>query len=374
MTASLPKGFMVSGVSCGIKKDKKLDLALIYSEAPCIAKGMFTTNRIKSDSIKLTKENLKKGSAQAIIINSGNANCFVGKKGLKDARYITSLVAKGLNLDKKDVLIASTGIIGKPLPVKKIEKAIPDLIERLSRNSLRSLSLAIMTTDKKEKFKAIEINIDKKPIRLVAIGKGAGMIQPDLATMLCFILTDALISPLALKRALREAISDSFNSITVDGCMSTNDMVLILANGLAKNRLINLRDKNFLLFSKALKNLCLEIAKDIVRDAEGATKFIKITVKGADSKEKAKKIALSIANSNLFKSAMYGEDKNLGRIVSAIGQSRVDVSEEDIKIRISDLKKDEIDLEVLVGKRKGIATVYTSDLTPEYVKINARYS
>jgi glutamate N-acetyltransferase/amino-acid N-acetyltransferase len=192
--------------------------------------------------------------------------------------------------------------------------------------------------------------------------------------MLCFILTDAFILPSALKRALKDAVYRSFNSITVDGCMSTNDMVLILANGLAKNKCIEQKDKSYLLFSGALKDLCLEIAKDIVRDAEGATKFIKITVKGADSEEKAKRIALSIANSNLFKSAMYGEDRNLGRIVSAIGQSRTNVREEAINIRMSDLKEREINLEVLVGKGKGIATVYTSDLTPEYVKINAKYS
>jgi len=371
---ALPKGFKVSGVSSGIKENKKLDLALIYSEIPCVATAMFTTNRIKSNSIKLTRENLKEGLAQAVIINSGNANCFVGKRGVKDTKYITGLVAKKLKIDERRILISSTGIIGRPLPLKKIERAIPNLIERLSRNSLKDLSLAIMTTDKRPKRKSLKINIGNKIVRIVGSAKGAGMISPNLATMLCFILTDALIAPLALKRALKQAVENSFNSITVDGCMSTNDTVLILANGLARNRLIDFKDKNFFLFSKALQDLCLDLAREIVRDAEGATKFIKITVKGTDSKERAKRIALNIANSNLFKTAIYGEDKNMGRIVAAIGQSKIDVREEDIKINLSSLKKRQIDLEISVGKGNKGATVYTSDLTPEYVKINARYS
>jgi len=370
----LPRGFKVAAVSSGIKREKKLDLGIIYSEVPCNAWGVFTTNKIQSASVKLTRENLKKRKPQALIINSGNANCFVGKKSFRDAEFVTDLVARRLEIDRRSVLIASTGVIGKPLPVKKIEKALPRLIERLDRNSLRDLSLAILTTDKRPKVKSTKINIGNKVIKLVAVGKGAGMISPNLATMLCFVITDAYISSPALKEALNEAIQDSFNSITVDGCMSTNDMVLILANGLAENRLIDLRSKNFFLFSEALKKICLEMAKEIVKDAEGATKFIRITVKGTKSKEEAKKIALAIANSNLFKSAIYGRNRNLGRIVAAIGQSRTDIKEKEIKIVLSPLNKGEINLSVSVGKGEGYAVVYTSDLTPEYVKINARYN
>ncbi len=370
----LPKGFKVSAVSSGIKREKKLDLGIIFSEVPCSAWGVFTTNKIQSASVKLTRENLKKRKPQALIINSGNANCFVGKKGMKDAKFITGLVAERLKIPKESVLISSTGIIGRPLPVKKIERALGDLIENLERESLKDLSLAILTTDKKPKVRGVKIDIDGKSIRLVAVGKGAGMISPNLATMLCFIITDAHISSSALREALNEAIQDSFNSITVDGCMSTNDMVLILANGLAKNELIDLKSKNFSLFSEVLKELCLEIAKEIVRDAEGATKFIRITVRGAKSKEEAKKIALIIANSNLFKSAIYGEDRNIGRIISAIGQSKVNLREEDIKIRLSPLNRRRINLEVWVGEGDKTATIYTSDLSPEYVKINASYN
>lgn len=370
----LPKGFRVSAVSSGIKKEKKLDLGLIYSEVPCNAWGVFTTNKIQSASVKLTRENLKKRPPQALIINSGNANCFVGKKGIEDAKFITGLVAEGLRIPKESVLISSTGIIGRPLPVKKIEKSLGNLMRKLSRDSLGDLSLAILTTDKRPKVKGAKINIDNKVVKLVAVGKGAGMISPNLATMLCFIITDAYISSSALREALREVIRDSFNSITVDGCMSTNDTVLILANGLAENRLIDLKSKNFSLFSGVLKELCLEMAKKIIEDAEGATKFIRITVKGANSKEEAKKIALIIANSNLLKSAIYGEDRNLGRIISAIGQSKVNLREEDIKIKLSSLKKKRINLEVWVGEGDKTATIYTSDLSPEYVKINASYN
>lgn len=367
------KGFRASALPCGLKKNKKLDLALIYSEVPAVSYGVFTKNRFAAYPVRVCKEHLKARRAQAIVVNSGNANCYTGRKGLWAARETTRLTAKLLGLKETEVLVASTGIIGRPLDFKKIKKALPALVSSLDKTKGHSAAQAIMTTDTKPKECIASITIGNKAVTIGAAAKGAGMIAPDMATMLCFIATDAAITPPALTRALQEAVQGSFNMINVDGCMSTNDSVIILANGLAGNTTIALDDNSFFRFKAALKNVCLSLAKMIVADSEGATKFITIKVSGAKNHAQAKKAALAVANSNLFKTAVYGENRNLGRIIAAVGASGIEVKE-NMRIACSSLKKKSVLVKIDLDIGDGSATVYTSDLTPEYVRINAGYS
>lgn len=372
--AILPKGFKANAVASGIKKSAKLDLALLYSDLPAEAACKFTTNKIQAAHIKVDKKHLNNNKGyQAIIINSGNANCFTGQLGLRDAEEITKILAKFMGINKEGVLVASTGIIGRRLPLIKIRKAIPQLVTGLSKRGIDKAKKAIMTTDTLTKEVTTEINIGNRIVTICGIAKGAGMIAPNLATMLAFILTDAKITQGALNKALEISVDNSFNCITVDGCMSTNDTIILLANGKAGNPLID-RGKYFNLFSKALNMICLELAKLIIKDAEGATKFIQINVMQARSLQEAKKIALSIANSNLFKTAMYGQNPNFGRIISSIGTSGVDVREKDLKVKVSPLNKKDINVDVSINRGNASSVVYTSDLTPEYIKINAEYN
>jgi glutamate N-acetyltransferase/amino-acid N-acetyltransferase len=372
--AILPKGFKANAVACGIKKSGKLDLALFYSESSAKAACCFTANKIQAAPIRINKRYLKINKGfRAIIVNSGNANCFTGDVGLRDAEATTKALAKTLGLKKESVLVASTGIIGRRLLVAKIKQATPQLAKGLSVSGINKAKRAIITTDTFTKEMAVKFNLGSKTITLSGVAKGAGMIAPHMATMLCFIFTDAFITQGALDKALRAAVAGSFNCITVDGCMSTNDSVMMLANGRVRNPLIN-NTSHFHAFSKALNTLCLGLAKMIIQDAEGASKFIQITVKEAKSFPEAKKLALSIANSNLFKTAMYGQNPNFGRIISALGASGIDVEEKNLKIEVSPLNKKYINVNVAVNRGDVSATVYTSDLTPEYIKINARYN
>ena len=378
---SLPQGFSSSAIACGLKKNNQLDLALIYSEVPAASFGMFTKNRFAAAAVKVCREHLQAGRSQAIVVNSGNANCYTGKIGLSNARKTARLTAKLLGLKEKFVLVASTGIIGRQLDFAKIKNSLPFLTGSLSRNNPALVAEAIMTTDTKPKELAVRLKLGNKMITLGAVAKGAGMIAPDMActerrrsaTMLCFITTDGLIEHSALKAALQEAVESSFNMITVDGCMSTNDSVVILANGLAKNKIIRLKDSYFFKFKTALSQICLGLAKMIVRDAEGATKFITIKISGAKNTLQAKQAARAIANSNLFKTAAYGEGRNWGRIIAALGACGVEVNEQ-IKLRCSSFKQKDILVEADLQCGCGSATVYTSDLTPEYIRINAEYN
>ncbi len=372
-SACRPKGFTAAALACGLKKNKALDLALIYSEVPAVACGVFTRNEFSAHPVKVCKEHLKSKRAQAIVVNSGNANCYTGKKGLRAAKETARLAGKLLGVKETAVLVASTGIIGRQLDFAKIKNNLPILASGLSRRGAAKAALAIMTTDTRPKESAIRINIGNKAVTIGAIAKGAGMIAPDMATMLCFVTTDAAITHPALALALKEAVAISFNMISIDGCMSTNDSVIILANGLAGNKTIEAGDNNFLRFRDGLKKICLDLAKMIVSDAEGATKFITVRVSCARDDAQAKKAALAIANSNLFKTAVYGENRNLGRIAAAVGACGVQVKE-DLKIRCSNLKKNNITVDVDLMAGSGKAIVYTSDLTPEYVRINAGYS
>jgi len=381
--AILPLGFKASGISSGVKKSGKLDLALFYSDIPAKAACEFTTNKIQAAPIQLDKIHLKKSkSFQAIIVNSGNANCFTGKSGLRDSIETAQALAKTLSISKENVLVASTGIIGRKLPLLKIKRAIPELVQRLSKGGINKAKVAIMTTDTFSKEMTLEFNLGRRRVRICGIAKGVGMIAPSLAsprqhrgaTLLVFIFTDALISQQALNKALKVCVDNSFNCITVDGCMSTNDSVIMLANGQAQNVPIKNQGGSFNTFAKALQIVCRELAKMIIQDAEGASKFIRIRVNKAKSFTQAIQVAKAVANSNLFKTAIYGENHNFGRIVASIGASGIDVKEEEIKIRVSPLKKKEIKVEVFLNQGDGSATVYTSDLTPEYIKINAEYN
>ena len=372
--AVLPKGFRANGIACGLKKSGKLDLALFYSEHPAKASCKFTTNRIQAAPLKVSKKNLAKaGFFQAIIANSGNANCFTGKAGLKDADDTVKSLGMALKLKKEKILINSTGVIAKRLEVSKIKKAIPLLVAGLSKDGIARAKRAIMTTDLFAKEITVKFNIGSKTVTLCGIAKGAGMITPNMATMFAFIFTDANITQGALNKALKSCVDNSFNCITVDGCMSTNDSVMALANSAAGNKLIA-KGANLAVFTKALNSVCLELAKMIIRDGEGASKFIEIKVSGAKTFQEARLAALSIANSNLFKTAMYGENPNFGRIAAAVGGSAVTMKEELFRTRVSPLKKKDIKVEVFLNIGKASATVYTSDLTPEYIKINAEYN
>lgn len=372
--AILPSGFKASGLSSGIKKSGKLDLALFYSRLPAKASGMFTMNKIPAAPVILCREHLSKNKYfQAIIANSGNANCFTGKSGLVSARKTAESLARNLKIKKTSVLVSSTGIIGKRLPYFKIKQTIPDLVKKLSSGGIVQAKKAIMTTDKFAKEITVKFNLGSSCVTVCGIAKGAGMIAPDLATMLSFIFSDALISQSALDKSLKIAVWNSFNCITVDGCMSTNDSVILLANGASGNAVIE-KGGNLYLFQKALNIVCLELAKMIIRDAEGASKFIEITVKLAKNHSQARKAALAIANSSLFKTAVYGQNPNFGRIVASIGASGIDIREENLKIKLGDLRKKEIKIEVGLGQGQAECTVYTSDLTPEYIKINAAYN
>lgn len=370
---TLAKGFKSQAIAAGIKKSGGLDLALIYSEVPASAWGMFTRNRFAAAPVELCREQLKSKKAQAIVVNSGNANCYTGKPGMETARNTACLSAELLGIDKKMVLVASTGIIGRLLDFSKIKKALPSLVSSLDRDSGNKTAQSVMTTDTKPKALARELTIGGKKVIIGAIAKGAGMIAPDMATMLCFITTDALIEYPALKEALRQAVENSFNMITIDGCMSTNDSVIILANGLAGNKKVCLGARDFSKFKTALSEMCLGLAKMIVRDAEGASKFITIQVSGAKDDPQAKRAALAVAHSNLFKTAVYGGGSNWGRIVAAVGASGVEARER-IKIEGDSFKKKDIIVTIDLRVGRGKAVVYTSDLTPEYIRINAGYN
>jgi glutamate N-acetyltransferase/amino-acid N-acetyltransferase len=394
-----PRGFKANGVYAGIKKSKKRDLSLIVSESLCDAAGVFTTNKVQASCVVVNKEYLRDSKAQAIIANSGNANCLTGKSGFENTRAMAAAVAKMLKLRSKDVLVASTGVIGKPLPIKKIMAALPEAVKGLSRKGNEYAAAGILTTDRMIKQVAVEFRIGRKKVRIGAIAKGAGMIHPQMelaakhATMLCFVTSDASIGPAALREALDRAVQKTFNVISIDGDMSTNDMVLILANGAAQNKRIVEKTKEFRMFTRALEAACMQLAKLMVNDAEGATKFVEIAVKNALTREDARKIARAVATSNLVKCALFGCDPNWGRIAAAVGYSgahvdpwklhvylgkelvlraggRVQKSEAALN-RVFSQKNVRIGVDIGLGKFG--ASAYTCDLSTSYVRINSAY-
>ncbi|MFH1868950.1 MAG: bifunctional glutamate N-acetyltransferase/amino-acid acetyltransferase ArgJ [Candidatus Omnitrophota bacterium] len=386
---TVPLGFKAGAVHSGIKK-RKSDLALILSDEPAAAAGLFTVNRFKAAPVTLSKEYLRSKKHRAVILNSGNANCLTGKKGLIDAVLMTKRASLLIGCKASEVLICSTGIIGKKLPIGKIDKALPGLCRTLSRSNFSKAAEAIMTTDTFRKMASSSFTAGGKKVIITGIAKGAGMIEPNLATMLCIITTDAAIGKGQLRAALKEAVNSSFNNITVDGSMSTNDTVLALANGLSGVDVVSSM-ANYNKFMLALNTVCSELAKMMVADGEGATKFVHIEVMRAKSKVQAKNAALAIANSNLFKTMCYGENPNFGRVAAACGTvrgilpSKVDIYLNKVRAVLSGVavcdqlpqtlfKGRDIKVTVYLNIGKAQASVYTSDLSPKYIKINAEYS
>ena len=391
------KGFTANGVRCGIRKNRdKRDLALIFSEVPASCAAVYTTNLVKGAPIAVTREHISDGLAQAVICNSGNANTC-NPNGEEVAEETTELVAGQLGIKKEDVVIASTGVIGQPLDITPIKEGIPALAKGLSKDGSSLASEGIMTTDTVEKTIAVEFEIGGKTCRVGGIAKGSGMIHPNMATMLVFITSDVSISAEMLQRALSNDITETFNMVSVDGDTSTNDMVTVLANGMAGNETIEKDDANFKTFMKALNTVTVHLCRMIAADGEGATKLLECRATGAADKETAKTVAKSVICSSLLKAAMFGADANWGRILCAIGYSGADVDIEKIDVdfeskagRINVCKdgkavdfseekakeillQDEIDILIELNSGEAAATAWGCDLTYDYVKINGDY-
>jgi glutamate N-acetyltransferase/amino-acid N-acetyltransferase len=386
------RGFKASVLAAGIKKRGGLDLALIFSEREASAAGVFTGNKVKAAPVLVSQENIKKGKGRAIAANSGNANACTGEAGLQSARFTVERVAKELGLRPEEVLVASTGVIGAPLNTEVIGKALPALVKGLSSDAIPRVVEAIMTTDSFPKLSLFEGKAGGKPYKVVGMAKGAGMIMPDMATMLCFILTDIAVDPTRLNEALVWGVERTFNRISVDGDMSTNDTVFVLANGAAGNKSLSAED--FQGFKAGLTTVMDELSAMIVRDGEGATKLIRIAIKGAAAPADALTAARTIANSALVKTAFYGSDPNWGRIMAALGRSGVRMKEEGVTIWVDDVKIVEKGMgrgaepeakaaEKMKGKEFSVTVdlhegefedhITTCDLTHEYVSINAEY-
>jgi glutamate N-acetyltransferase/amino-acid N-acetyltransferase len=388
------RGFLFSGISARIKKDGRRDLGLIYSEVPAQVAGLFTTNAVKAAPVLLDMERIKRGLCQAIIVNSGNANACTGSRGLRDAKKVSSFVAKQLGIDKRLVFSASTGVIGSVLPMKKIEEGIPELMDYLSPEGWMSTVEATMTTDTFPKVEVATCRIKGKQVKLCGMVKGAGMICPNLATMLSFLVTDACIKAPLLQRMLERAAEASYNRITIDGETSTNDTVLLLANGRAGHPFLNRMDRDGEVFQSMLSKVCQSLAESVVKDGEGATKLIEILIRGARNKEDAKQAAYAVAHSPLVKTAFFGEDANWGRILCALGHSGASIDPSQIDVffdktpivkkgmgvgsRLEQkagqiLKKRSFKVSIDLHHGKSQFAVFTTDLSLGYVKINASY-
>jgi glutamate N-acetyltransferase/amino-acid N-acetyltransferase len=394
------RGFLANGVKAGMKVSGKMDLALLYSEAPAVAAGSFTTNRCSAAPVNLSRRHLRRRSHRAVIVNSGNANCANGSAGERDALAMARAVADPMGLEASEVLVASTGIIGQKLPVEKIERAAPALVAGLSGKNGGLFARAIMTTDTVSKECAVKIRIGGRTVSIGGCCKGVGMIYPQMvterhATMLAFIATDASISKRMLEASLDEAIKDSFNMVSVDGDQSTNDTCAVLANGLAGNPIIASRGAPYREFTAALTFMASELSKKIAMDGEGATKLVRIDVNGARTADDARRVARKVSTSNLLKCAIFGMDPNWGRIVAAAGSSGVefDIGRTDVYLGpvkalsngaiASGFSKDrarkflkgrEVNIKVDLKSGKARATAWTCDFSKEYVAINSEYS
>ncbi len=388
----LCEGFSAAGLAAGIKKSNALDLALIYSKVPAHVAGMFTRNRVAAAPVRISKARVESGLAQAIVANAGNANCCTGSQGMADARAVTDGVASLLHLDEEQVLVASTGVIGAPLPTEKIQAALPRLAAALRPEGFEDAARAIMTTDTVSKLIVRRGEIDGRTFSLVAMAKGAGMIRPDMATMLCFVCTDADVPADMLKRMLTPAVERSLNRITIDGDTSTNDTVLLLANGMSGVQIRT--DDQCKVFQQLLDEMLLEIARRLVKDGEGVTKVVDIKVTGAASDADAFRIADTVAHSPLVKTAFFGEDANWGRIMGALGRAgaqvdpdRVDIyfdtvqmvaegqgcGQEREALATAVMKQAEFTTTIDLNLGQGQASILTCDYSIDYIKINADY-
>ena len=392
MEKLLVKGFRAAGIAAGLKKKGKKDLGLLFSQVPANVAGVFTRNRVKASPVLLDMERIKSGVSQAVIVNSGNANCCTGDQGMEDAKTMARLAASELGISEDLVLVASTGVIGEPLPINKIAIAVPDLVGSLKPEGISDLARAIMTTDTVPKKVSREGQLEGKTFTVTGVAKGAGMIRPDMATMLCFVCTDVEAESEVLKDTLAKAAERSFNRITIDGDTSTNDTVLVLANGLSGAAIQNSAHKK--IFQKVLDEIFLDLAKRLVRDGEGVTKLVEVIVRGAALDTDARKIADAIAHSPLVKTAFFGEDANWGRILAAAGRADAAIDPDKIDVYFDDvqmvkagmgcgktieaeatkvLKKSEFTLAVDLNMGHESYSMYTCDFSLDYVKINADY-
>jgi glutamate N-acetyltransferase/amino-acid N-acetyltransferase len=395
-TVTSPKGFLAGATYVGLKSPGSgvLDLGVLFSEVPCTAAGVFTTNRVKAAPVTLCQRHLESPAVQAIVVNAGRANACTGEQGMSDANEMAALTARKLGLSPDDVLVASTGVIGEAIPMDLVRSGIEAV--SLSRDGGHELARAIMTTDTVPKETAVQLRLGQgnSEVTIGGIAKGAGMIHPDLATQLCFLATDAAVEPAFLRQALKRAADVSFNMITVDGDTSPNDSAIILANGLAANEPVSGGGPDAVEFEKALAEVCVFLAKSLVRDAEGATKLIEVIVDGALTPTQARAGARTVAGSPLVKAAVYGSDPNWGRVMAALGRSGIEMADSRTDLYIGDvclvkggiaepfdeqqvsslLDKSEVFIRACLNVGDASATAWGCDLTEEYVKINAEYT
>jgi len=388
------KGFRFSAVEAAIKKPGRLDLALIFSDVPANVVAVFTTNKVQAAPVIISRQRARNRNCRALLVNSGNANACTGEQGMADALSCGRRAAEALGLPDEELLIASTGVIGQTLPMDRFSRAIQPLVDGLDGGTLDQVASAIMTTDSFAKIEQREGSAGGRSYRIEGVAKGAGMIQPNMATMLSFLVSDAAIEPGLLASCFGQAVEGSFNAITVDGDMSTNDTALIFANGAAGNPVIKAGTPEAAAFLALLQEVTLSLAKMIVKDGEGATKFVTVKVCGAASGADAKKAALAVANSLLVKTAFFGQDANWGRIIAALGYSGAQLEQERVEISFDEvvmasggifaggdaeaagtevLKRPEFTVGINLGLGAGEGVVYTSDLSYDYVRINADY-
>ena len=389
-----PLGFRASGLVSGVKKNGKPDLSLIVSDSDCVAAGVFTTNQIKAPAVRISSRRVRGSGIRAVVINSGNANACNGEGGERDALLIGEKLSLHLGCDPRKILLASTGVIGRPLDMEKIVSALPRLVDSAAREGFEECARGIMTTDTRSKSAEAEGTVSGKKVRVGGIAKGVGMINPQMATLLVFLTTDAAVEKEALKTILSQVADRTFNALTVDGDTSTNDTALILANGQAENHPVSKNSAGYQELFSLVLSVCESLRDQLVRDGEGVTKIIRIVVGGAKTRNDARKVAQSIARSLLVKTAFFGEDVNWGRIMVAVGNSGVRVYEERIDIFMGEvalvhrgvglgalqeekalevMKKKEITLRVMLGIGSMEAEYWTTDLSVEYVRINAGY-
>ncbi len=392
MNDAICAGFEAAGIVAGIKKNGKKDLGLLFSKVPARAAAVFTRNRVQAAPVLLDRERIKSGTCRAVVVNSGCANCCTGEPGLADATAVAAAVAEQLGIPEEMVLVASTGVIGEPLPMETIHAAIPKLVAQLTPGGIPDLAEAIMTTDTVPKVVTRKGQVNGRPFTITGVAKGAGMIRPDMATMLCFLATDADITADLLQRALVSGVDRSLNRITIDGDTSTNDTVIFMASGVSG---VKFNDTGRLeTFQQVLDDVLMVLARALVKDGEGVTKLVEITVNGAMSDKDARQIADTVAHSNLLKTALFGEDANWGRILAAAGRAGVPMEIDGTDVFFDDvqmvkngmgcgktaeghasavMKKDEFVISINLKMGQGRASVLTCDFSIEYVKINADY-
>ena len=384
-----PRGFLAGACSCGIKDPPALDLGVLLAEAPCAAAGVFTRNKIKAAPVILSRRRLRRGRARAVVVNSGCANACTGRRGLEDAREMARLAAERFGAPEGEVLVASTGLIGSFLPMERIREGISKL--EISREGGGEFARAILTTDSRPKERGVSLEVGGEEVRIGGAAKGAGMIHPDLATMLCFLTTDARIKAKLLREALREAVDKTFNMISVDGDTSPNDMVLIFASGISGKEIE--RGPELEIFRRALEEVCRELALEILKDAEGATRIFKVSVEGARTEREARIAARAVVSSSLVKAAVHGADPNWGRVTAALGRSGIKVDPGRLDIFLGDLcllrggepqpfsrsEAEEIlrgdpSFRIFLNLGEGKAEAWGCDLSEEYVRLNSIYT